>query len=209
MRGIIMTSPQCGGTHAFIGLSKDFRLKLVGRHYLGQYYPSGVTHKHEVPGILIDKKSEPPIKARQFICGHSGPFDTKLKVLSVIRDPRNIMYCHWKRRKIDCTFCGWLASPDAIGWAKIIPRNWHWQPKTGECMRVRYEDIRDELVQRRIAQFCGVEWRESRFWGNSKTWSGSPSDWREVLDEDGQTNWRQLWQIATDESWAAWSKANL
>lgn len=209
--GVVLTSPQCGGTHAFIPLLKGLGLALVGRHYSGEWFAKGVRkHKFKVNGTPIEYMPELPIKEGQFITGHSAPFKTDHRVISVLRDPRNIMICHFNRRGFEGSFDDWLISAGAYGRAKIIPRNWGWNPSTcgSQVLRVWYEEIRDIEAQRAVADFCGVEWRETRFWGDSKTWSGHPSNHEKVFTLNTEANFNRIWTEITGQGFDKWLRKN-
>jgi hypothetical protein len=207
MSGIILNSPQCGGTHAFIRLLKSLGLKLVGRHRGRIWYEIGIQKDKALQnGIKITEGFELPIKDGQFISGHSGPFETEHKVVSVRRDPRNVMLCHHHRRGLEQPFDEWLLSLAGIKRAKIIPQMWDWHGTN--VLPVWYEQIRSEAEQKRVAQFCGVEWQASQFWGDSKTWSGNPSDWRKEFDRKTTRAWERLWLEISGEDFLEWLDRN-
>lgn len=200
MPGVILTSPQCGGTHAFIGFLKGLGLELVGRHRDGIWYPPG--HPKTAGGRKIDERFRIPVRDGEFITGHSGPFPTRLPVVCNLRDPRDIMLCHWRRRRIAEPFADWLRSDAAVRRARTIPRHWAWSGPN--VLRVWYEDLCDELVQRRIAGFCAVPWSATGFYGKGRTWSGRPSNWRRDFGAEHRQAWNALWPKVTGQRWTDW-----
>ena len=215
-RPVVLTSPQCGGTHAVIGLLKGLGLQLAGRHGDGIWYDRddrglrGKINKRQ-NGTRLTEDFDVPISAGQFATGHSGPFPTRALVICNLRDPRNIAICHWKRRRragqYDFSFREWLHNGLAENWAKGIPRHWSWAPGT-DVLRVWHEDIMDEKNQRHIAEFCGVPWKRTDFYGRGKTWSGDPSNWQNRFDGDCATAWDRLWQTLTAQPWDEWWQKN-
>ncbi len=204
-RPIVLTSPQCGGTHALIGLLRSLGLNLAARHRDGFWYPKN-TPKPGV-GIRITQDSDLPLSAGQFATGHSGPFPTKSLVLCNLRDPRNILICAWKRRFRHISLLNWLNDPKhALRRARDIPRYWDWQG--GNVLRVWHEDVGDADNQRRIAAFCGVSWKSTSFYGRGKTWSGEPSNWRDSFDAECLVGWNALWHGLTAQSWDDWWHQN-
>ena len=206
--GVILTSPQCGGTHALIGMLKGFGLRLSSRHRDGVYYPrgsiksrKGSTRKAD-PGTPIGKDFDFQMSHGEFTTGHSGPFPTDLPVICNLRDPRNIMLCDWSRRRSNVPFRRWLTSAGAVQRASSIPRHWAWSGD--HVLKVWYEDVGDERWERTIAEFCGVRHKRTNFWGRGKTWSGAPSDWSAKFDAKCVIIWDRLWREITDQSWDRW-----
>ncbi len=198
--GVILTSPMCGGTHAVMELLKGLGLKLRGRHRDGIWYPAG--QPKTVKGTVIDRGFALPIQHGEFATGHSGPFPTDLPVICNLRDPRNATICHWKRHKSRLKpFSRWLTVRARTQVARL-PRQWEWQGDN--VLRVWYETIEQESVQREIAEFCGVEWRETNFYGHGGTWSRHPSDWTAHFDAECTALWDQLWFEITSQSWDDW-----
>ncbi len=200
MTAVILTSPQCGGTHAFIALLKALGMKLSGRHRDGMWYPIGLSKR--VKGMPITADFQIPIRDGDFITGHSAPFPTDLPVLSNRRDPRNIALCHWKRRRYAGSFVEWLKTSQARKYISRIPRHWRWNGSS--VLEVWYEEILREETQRKIAQLCGVMWRSTNFYGHGKTWSGQPSNADAVFDAACEKVWRDLWDEITHQSWDTW-----
>ncbi len=203
-RPVVLTSPQCGGTHALIGLLKSLGLTLACRHRDGLWYPGGAD-KPSI-GTPITQESPLPLSDGDFATGHSGPFPTAASVLCNLRDPRDIMICAWKRRYGHYRLSRWLNTRSALRRARGIPQYWDW---CGDrVLRVWYEDIRDEDNQRRIAAFCGVPWQPTSFYGRGKTWSGNPSHWEDHFDNECAEAWDRLWERLTAQSWAEWWREN-
>ncbi len=208
MVGIVLNSPQGGGTHALISLLKGLGLRLVGRHRDGVWYPK-IYPKNlpkETNGVLIAQGFEIPVFADEFITGHSSPFVTTRLVICSLRDPRNIALCHWRRSESQSPFIKWRVSDKALTRIATIPQHWEWNGDN--VLRVWYEDIQLEKTQREVAEFCGVNWKNLDFYGHGKTWSGQPSNWCDKFDPECDVLWDSTWQKLTGQSWNHWWSLN-
>lgn len=189
-----------------IGLLKGLGLKLRGRHRDGFWSPA--EQSKAVRGTVIDKDFDVPIRDGEFITGHSGPFPTDLPVICNLRDPRNIMVCQWKRHRSSRTepFAKWLTSTRSLAQVMTIPRHWEW--RGSNVLRVWFETVDQESVQREIADFCGVEWMATNSYGHGRAWSGRPSDWTVEFDSECTALWDRLWRDVMGQSWDGWWHRN-
>ena len=200
---MILNSPQCGGTHAVIQLLKAFGLRTSGRHRSGIWYP---INKHKLHGGRhINKQFQPPLLPGQFITGHSGPFETKIPVFCNLRDPRNIAICQ-SRRNRSSSFLSCLKSDLTRKYFTKLIRHWDW--RGDHVLRIWYEDLQEKSTELKIAEFCGVPWKQVATYGHGRTWSGIPSDYRTKFDEETHLVWDDVWFRVTNQSWQTWWAEN-
>ncbi len=205
---VILTSPQCGGTHALIWFLRCLGVHLAGRHRDGFWY-ANTQPKREQKATFIKYGFDFPIAHGEFATGHSGPFPTDLSVLCNVRDPRNIMLCHWRRKWSRMPpLEEWFKIPLVVAQASMIPRFWDW--RGDNVLRVWYEDIIEEAVQRKVAGFCGVDWKPTDFYGSSKsmTWSGKAANWEKEFNPTIVEKWNWFWYDATGQLWDQWWDQN-
>jgi hypothetical protein len=103
-------------------------------------------------------------------------------------------------------FRDWLKMEGGRRFAARMPRHWAWRGTN--VLKVWYEDLKQEQMQREIAAFCGVDWKAAEFYGHGKTWSGRPSDWKAVFDAECVQIWDDLWREITGQPWVDWWAAN-
>lgn len=90
----------------------------------------------------------------------------------------------------------------------MIPRFWGW--RGDNVLRIWYEDIIEESTQRKVAEFCGVDWKPTDFYGSRKsmTWSGKPANWTKEFSGTTAEKWDWFWRDATGQLWDQWWNQN-
>ncbi len=205
--GIITTGPPCGGTHALQAMINRWGFKrMEGMHrYATHWFPTAASRPNN--HYPLQRRLNEAIPEGCYIAGHSPPFKTSHKVLVILRDPREILICQYKRQNYGIKhriinisnrdrglFLDFIFQTDLV--KEIVPYKLWLTYTKADRFCVRYESIQNISVQQGICKFLEIPYVKADTYGRGDRWSGTPSVitdwWTETHEKALKVKWNQL-----------------
>lgn len=184
--GVICNGAPKSGTNAVRAIVRRLGFEEVpGGIIRGQYYLPGTASD---PGRGRSRaEAEDLLEGAKTLGSHSPGLISRHKIITILLDPKNIAVSGYRAR---CKKAG--VAPSYSDFASYIEANGEDIAKTSEQFRrapgrgalvVEYESLFKPETIFAIAEYIGADLTDDVMsaYGDSATWSGRPSDWREWL----------------------------
>jgi len=191
---VICNGPRKAGTNALRYVVRELGFSFVpGGIISGRYYRQSVDQKKH-NGTPIEQMNVDGV-----IGSHSPHIDTDHKVITILRDPRNIAVSAYRAR---CKDLG-IEATDFNGYINDTMKQFVAITKpyfNAEGCVVWYERLFDRETVKKISQYLEVAPKQvSSAWGKSGTWTGNPSNWKQWFNSDTEERLKQSFGRTVNE----------
>ena len=182
--GVICNGAPKSGTNAIGAIVRIMGFERVpGGIIRGRYFLPGTTA--DLGAGRSQAEAEDLIEGSKSIGSHSIGLRSRHKIITILRNPKNIAVSGYrarcKRSGIAPTYSDFSSYIEEHGEAlATTAEQFRMSPGRGALI-VEYESLFELETIRAIAEHIGADLPDDvmRAYGDSATWSGCPSDWRE------------------------------